>query len=271
MRIGATFLSAVIHAGVVAAGLFVIQAAPKDRSMSTMIPINLDLVTIGDVTDIMSVTEDAKIDEEAKTEEAEPVASATPVAPVVEEDSVALEPAAKPKKEEPKKQEAKPAPAKSARDELNSFLDDTLAGIQKNQPKPQGTASKSTNTTNQKPQLGANAQKRMQVTIEDAIRAQLVNNRCWTDHSDMADAPRLAATFRVWFSRSGKFAREPQLIDPTREPSGDPPLQVFVQLGRTALQKCNTIGWRVPEEYFQLPNQPAYIDIEMVPKVAAMR
>ena len=43
MRTGATFLSAIIHAGVIAGGLFVFQSEPSDVDASTMIVIPLEL------------------------------------------------------------------------------------------------------------------------------------------------------------------------------------------------------------------------------------
>ena len=172
-----------------------------------------------------------------------------------------------PKKDE-KKAEAKPAPAKDSRDELNSFVDGVLADVNNNKPKPKGSDAKAANITNEKPRMGAGEQRKMTASVTDYIRAQLVNNKCWTDHSDMADAGRLSTTIRVWFGRNGKFSRGYELQ--SREPSGDPQMQVFVAHARRALDMCNTIGWIVPEQYFQLP-QPAYIDITFVPQVGAMK
>lgn len=266
MRTGATFLSAIIHAGVIAGGLFVFQSEPSDVDASTMIVIPLELVTIGEKTDIAPVTEEAKIADEAKEEESEAVASAA-AAPAPEPESVVIE--EQPKKAEEKKTEAKPAPAKSREQEINSVLDGILAGVTKDTPKAARTAdAKAANTTKEAPRMGAGEQRKMVASITDYIRSQLVKNRCWTDHSDMADAQRLKTTIRVWFGPSGKFSRPYELQ--SREPSGDPPLQVFVQHARRALDMCNTIGWVVPPEYFKLP-QPQYIDITFVPQVGAMK
>jgi outer membrane biosynthesis protein TonB len=268
MRTGATLLSAIIHTGIVVAGLIAFTAEPAEIDTSTMISIPLELVTIGDVTDIAPVTEDAKIEDEAKPEEAEVVASAAPTPPPVQEDTVALDPAQKdPKKEEPKKQEAKPAPA-SRTEQINSVLDGILAGVTDDKPKKTGETSKATNIEKGQPRMGAGEQRKMVASVTDYIRAQLVNNRCWTDHSDMADAQRLHTTIRVWFGRNGKFSRAYELQ--SREPSGDPQMQVFVAHARRALDMCNTIGWIIPEQYFQLP-QPQYIDITFVPQVGSMK
>ena len=52
-------------------------------------------------------------------------------------------------------------------------------------------------------------------------------------------------------------------------PINDPPMQVFIQHARTALQKCNKLGWQVPPEYFKLEPAPYWIDLVFVPKVGA--
>lgn len=268
MRTGATLLSTIIHTGIVVAGLIAFQTEPEASDSSTMIMIPLELVTIGEVTDIAPVTDDAKIADEAKEEEAEAIATATPAPPPVTEDTIALDEAKKeePKKEEPKKAEAKPAPP-SSKEEFNSVLDGILAGVTSDKPtKPSAAPNKATNTTKDAPRMGAGEQRKMVASITDYIRAQLVNNRCWTDHSDMADAGRLSATIRVWFGRNNKFSRGYELQ--SREPSGDPQLQVFVQHARRALDMCNSIGWVIPEEYFRLP-QPQYVDITFVPKIGS--
>ena len=108
----------------------------------------------------------------------------------------------------------------------------------------------------------------MTASITDIITSQLRDKQCWADHSDMADAKRLTATYRVWFGRNGKFSKPPELIDPSRKPVNDGPLNTYIVHAERALNKCNTIGWYVPEDYFRLP-QPAYIDIEFLPSIGA--
>ena len=86
----------------------------------------------------------------------------------------------------------------------------------------------------------------------------------------MADAHRLRTVIRVRFGRNGRFLDEPQMIEPSRPPSNDQVLQVYIQHAFTALNKCNTIGFRVPPEYFE--TQPVqYIDLVFLPKIAAQR
>jgi outer membrane biosynthesis protein TonB len=141
MRTGATFLSAIIHAGFIAGGLFVFQAEPEAADSSTMITIPLELVTIGDVTDIAPVTKDAKIEDEAKEEEAEPAAAVAAAPPPPEPDSVVIADAEKPKKPEEKKAEVKPAPPKSNQQERSDFIDSLALGSAKPTPPKKSAAA----------------------------------------------------------------------------------------------------------------------------------
>lgn len=274
MRLSA-FFSLAVHAGVVTAGLFMgYDTMRPPEQASPMIIIPLELMTIGDVTDIAPVVEAKELEDEAAVEETEAYAAAAPAPPPVEEDTVNLdEPKPDPKKDEAhKKADAKPAPPKKTEDDFDTWLNQTLADNRKEAPKSApAPAGKTATTEKAPPHMGAGEMRRTQVTVTDYIRAQLINKRCWTDHSDMADAQRLTATFRVRFSASGKFAAEPELREPSREPFNDPPMQVYIQHARTALAKCNQLGWQIPPEYFKLQPAPYWIDLTFVPKVGAVQ
>lgn len=101
------------------------------------------------------------------------------------------------------------------------------------------------------------------------IRQHLIGNRCWSDHSDMPDARRLRAIFRVWIGQDGKFSRVPEMVYPTAAPVADAPMSEFVVLVLNALATCNELGWPVPENYFEPSKVPAWIDIEFLPKTSA--
>lgn len=262
----AAFFSLVAHAGVVLAGLISIPVATSSEVVSTpMVYIPIELVTIADTTNIAPVYE--QVEEEEAPAETETEAAPAPAAAAPEpEDTIAIDP---PKPEAPKppvKPQAKPTPpSKSLSSELNSIL----ADVAKDTPAPKRNTPNADPASGEKgaPRRGVGDMKRMTASITDYIRSQLIANRCWTDHSDMADARRLKATFRVWFGRNGKFSQAYQLVSPGREPAGDIPLQTFIAHGRRALDMCNKIGWVVPPEYFELP-QPQPIDIEFLPKIA---
>lgn len=260
------FLSFLVHAGVVVAGLMTVTSEQPQASAAQMIIVPIDLVTVDEMTDISAITArlDEKLAEEAKKEEAVTVAGAPPP----DEDTVSFEPPVDKPKEEIKKPEVKASPAPPAKD-FNSELDDILKGVDKAKPKPQSNAAGvAPASSNEAPRMGAGEKRRMVASIEDIIKSQLITKGCFADHSDMADAKRLRVTLRVWFGRTGKFSQKYELVSPAREPFNDPPLQAFLTHARRALDMCNNLGWQVPDEYFRLP-QPQYIDLTFVPKIGA--
>ncbi len=262
------FVSFLVHAGVVVAGLMVMPLEQPKNSVAQMIVVPVELVTIADMTNLTAVSamaEDKPIEEEVKAEESNPAAGAPPP----DEDSVSFEPLKEKPKEEIKKPDVKAAPAPPAKS-FNSELDDILSSVDKTKPKQQTNSAGVAPAASSKeaPRLSAGDKRRMTASIEDIIKSQLITNGCFADHSDMADAKRLRVTLRVWFGRNGKFSQTYKMISPTREPFNDPPLQAFIAHARRALDKCNNIGWQVPEDYFRLP-QPQYIDLEFVPKIGA--
>jgi len=264
------FLAFLAHAGVVVAGVITLSGEPMKAESTPMIYIPIDLVEIADSTNLTAVAPVPELTEESREQAMkENEAAPAPALPPPEEDTVSFnEPKEKPK--ETPKTEANPAPAKPARS-FNSELDDILASISKDPPRPRNnSANTAPAAADEAPRLGAGDRRRMTASVTDAIRSQLIANRCWADHSDMADARRLKATFRVAFSRNGKFSKRYQMIAPSREPTGDPPLQAFITHARRALDMCNNIGWVIPEEYFTRLGSPD-IDIEFLPKIGAMQ
>jgi outer membrane biosynthesis protein TonB len=262
------FLSFLLHAGAVLAGIMVIPVSEPAPVSTPMVYVPIELVTIDDTTNLTAVAAadtEAPREEDMKTEAATP-----PPPPPPDEDSVSFDEPKEKVKDPPKpKDNANPPPPKPAKS-FQDDLDDILKGVTKDKPKaPKNEAGAAPATAkDDTPRMSVGDRKRMTASITDIIRSQLISKGCWADHSDMADARRLKATFRVWFGRNGKFSQEAQLVSPGREPSGDPPLQTFVQHARRALSMCNQIGWLVPEEYFRLP-QPQYIDLEFLPKIGA--
>lgn len=264
------FVAFLAHAGVVVAGLIGLSAEPMESTSTPMIYVPIDLVTIDEMTNLSAVAPAPPTDESREAQEEENKAAPAPAAlPPPEEDAVTFEKPKEQPKDLPKKTEANPAPSKPAKS-FNSELDDILSSVNKDPPKQQNnSANTAPAAANEAPRLGAGDRRRMTASVEDVIRSQLISNGCWADHSDMADAKRLKATFRVWFGRNGKFAKRYEMISPAREPMGDPPLQAFVTHARRALDMCNNIGWMVPEEYFTRLQSP-YLDIEFLPKIGAM-
>ena len=96
MRLSA-FFSLAAHMGVVAAGLWAAQeTAYKPEPSTPMIVIPLELMTIGEVTDIAPVVAEAPKEEEAAAEEEVTETFSSAAAPKPEEDTVNLDAAPPP-------------------------------------------------------------------------------------------------------------------------------------------------------------------------------
>ena len=94
------FLSFLVHAGVVVAGLMVMPLEQPKASVAQMIVVPIELVTVAEMTNLTAVSamaEDKPLEEEVKAEESNPAAGAPPP----DEDSVSFEP---PPKEPPKEE-----------------------------------------------------------------------------------------------------------------------------------------------------------------------
>ena len=260
------FFSFLLHGGVVIATLLSMpQAEPLTVMTQHYVPIELvDMSDETNLTEIAAAME--KAEEEASLEE-ESKAAPAPAPPPVEEDAVSFDEPKEQPKQEPKKDPPKAAPAPSK--SLSSELDDILAGIEK-APKPSKSNSNvaPASAANEAPRMSVGDRRQMTATIIDILVSQLKDNRCWADHSDMANAKRLRATFRIAFGRNGKFSMQPELVSPTRKPANDPPLNTFIVHAERALSMCNQKGWIVPEAYFRLP-EPRTIDLEFLPKIGA--
>jgi hypothetical protein len=114
--------------------------------------------------------------------------------------------------------------------------------------------------------LSTAEKKQLSVEIIVAVKAQLMENHCWADHSDMPEARRLSVTIRIWLGPDGHFRAPPQLVNPEQEPLNDRPMQVFLAHARRALDVCNIIGWKLPDRSAELLPEN-YIDLMFVPKV----
>jgi len=247
---------------------FVANAWKTEATPMIILPV--ELVDIDELTNITPVTEKAKEAEKPEETKTEPTPAPAAPAPAPEpaEEILPSETPLPPKKEpEKKKEEPKP------KEDFQSALKGILSSVEKDKPKEQRTATNEraaniSNVQDQAPRKGAGDMKRMTASMAAIIASQLVSKGCWTDQSDMADARRLRTVIAVKFGRDGHFSAEPRLVEPAREVSGDPPLQVYIQRARTALTKCNQMGFQIPEQYFEY--QPVQsIEIEFLPGMGA--
>jgi hypothetical protein len=144
---------------------------------------------------------------------------------------------------------------------LAEKLEDLLSGV-RNSPEVRTPGTQGANPVQDVPNT---------VMFAQAIGSQLISNRCWTDHSDMADAHRLRAVINIRLGRNGRFLDEPKLVEPARPPANDPAMQAYIQETFMALNKCNAIGFKIPPEYFELPPASQEILLVFLPKVTAPR
>ena len=89
------------------------------------------------------------------------------------------------------------------------------------------------------------------VRPERVLLDQLVANGCWQE-SDLPDAEPMRTMIRVKFGRDGHLSEPPLLVEPQEMPRDGSPLGAFVRRAFRALEKCNAIGFRVPDEYFSM-------------------
>lgn len=254
MRLGGP-LSLILHAAFAIGGVTV---APALVTKSEPVPMfDIELVSISEVTNLRpAAAEEVVEEEEVKPEE-------PPPAPEPEEEIPIPEEAAPPPppKEEPKP-EPKPEPKKEPDfdDELKKLLaaaNSTPAPSKKEESKPKNPFD----PKNRRP--GAGAGTADTVTIEHYIMRQILDNGCWSKQTGLADAQTMTATIRVRFGRDGRFSEEPKLIEPSRMPSGGPYL-VYVTRAFSGLNKCNSLGFKVPPEYFTAMKSPT-IDLRFQP------
>lgn len=269
MRVGAPF-SVALHLGLAAAGMIVAPTLASEPAPMVILPV--ELLEISDSTNVAPVAElpdpEELLEEESTPEEAPAPAAAPEPEP---EEALPAE-VLPPKLPDPKAEaEPKPKPAPPKPDKKESF-EDSLDSILKSVDKPKGKAAPSENRSTTKlsevadaaPRRGVGDNSRMTMTVADFIRHQLQSKGCWNDQSDMPDARRLRATFRIRFGRNMRFLGDPELIEPARSPAGDQPMQIFIQRAQRALDVCNEKGFQVPPQYYETsPAQP--IEIVFLP------
>jgi outer membrane biosynthesis protein TonB len=265
MRIGGGLISVILHIAFAMAGMIAAPYLVTEPSRMLIIPLDLE---VADTTNLKPIARDVSEEEvDAPQPKVESFAQATPPPPEAAE---ILPDETKPdtKKEEPKKPEAAPTPPKPPEKEKTPTLSSILKGIDRTAAAPRpgsGTTKPSFNNVDDAgaPRDGTGNRRQDSATIADQIMSQLLARNCWGDQDDMADARRLKAVIGVQFNRDGHI-RSMKLVDPSSEPTNDPPLQVFLQRARIALNKCNTLGFQVPEAYFQY-NPPLIIEIDFRP------
>lgn len=275
MRLTGLLLSVGMHLAIVLA--ITLKLVPEfvrtDAPVMEILPI--ELMTLADTTNLTPVAEKGPLDNEDKAidapkEEFTP-AEAAPAA--VAEEAVAVpDPAAKP---EPKPTPTpaptptpkatpsnKPADTKTAdakpKAPPTKTLNQILADARARAATTGGSQDQNAKTSSEAPRRGIGNQQTNTATLAQFVFQEMVNRNCWRDSSDMPDASRLAAVIRITFKRGGMFDGEPTLVQPSRPPTNDIPLQTFISRTFAALKRCEPFQ-TIPQQYY---DNPQYIDAE---------
>ncbi|MEZ5937762.1 MAG: hypothetical protein R3C52_06030 [Hyphomonadaceae bacterium] len=269
MRVGAPFLSLTLHLAVVLAGVeFASQAASRESTPMVLLPV--ELLAIDDTTNVAPVAAEEP-EPEAEIEQSEPAMPEETASPEPAPAEAEPEPTPVPDAEIETPTEVKPAePKPASKPAKEPSFEDSLAGIlqsvEKTQPKTapgdRKTAADIRSVEDAAPRRGVGDKTRMTISSGDFIRDQLLRRGCWADMDDMPDARRLRAVIRVRFERNGRLLGSPELVEPTRPPVGNPPLQVFIQRAFSALNKCSP--YTLPPGYTD-KSPPQWIDIDFRP------
>jgi outer membrane biosynthesis protein TonB len=253
------FPSLALHIGAIAVFLPAISDAWQSEAPPMMI-LPVELLEIADTTNMTAASEAVK--EEEEPEVAPTPAEAAPPPPPPEPEEEILPTEEPPPKKQP--EQKKPEP-KQEKQDFESALKDLVRSAQDApSPAPKKAAPDASAASEGAPRMNAGDRRRMTMTVGDAILQQLIAKGCWNSQADMADARRLRAVIAIRFGRDGRFLAEPRLVEPTREPSNDPPLQVYIQRARSGLAKCNQMGFQVPEQYFEV-QPPQTIELDFRP------
>lgn len=97
---------------------------------------------------------------------------------------------------------------------------------------------------------GAGERRGDTTSVVAMIQSQM--NICWDDVDDLPNPERLNVTIRMTLNRDGTLKRDAKLINPSRPPIGDRPMQVAIERALRAARKC--APYRLPEEaldYYQ--------------------
>jgi outer membrane biosynthesis protein TonB len=239
-----------LHAAIVAATFFSWPHTLKIASESPPV-VPVDLVTIGETTNIRAATAPAP-EPEAVT----PPPPQTPAPQPVEPPPVSepapqvseAEPAPEPVPSSPKPvatppppvPKIKPAPAKPEAPKKKFDINNIAALLDKNAK----AAPKSTQTANET-RRGIGAQNAMTMDLVDALRNQIA--QCWSPPVAAPDPARLIVTLDVFLNPDGSVARPPQLSADSA--SGDSYKRAAADAARRAIYTC--APYKLPADRYQ--------------------
>lgn len=249
---GSALLSAMLHAGALAAALFVWpNLAPPLVLPSDIVPVDLE---IADETNVMPQEQAPEpVPEPEKPVEPDVPATEmsmaeTPPPPAPEEPELAIEEKPEPPKPEPP---PKPKPEKPKESKKREEFDiDRIASlVDKLDEKPPSADERAgIKPTASRTLKGAGAQTAMTASEIDAFKSQL--SKCWKVDPGTPDPAALVFRLRIFLNQDGTVASAPELID--KGGLGDPYFRAAVDSAKRAVQMCSP--FQLPPEKFETWN-----------------
>ena len=234
------FGSAALHAAVIAATLFTWQHSLQIADESPPV-VPVDLVTIGEKTNIAPVAPKEDFTPKDETPVTAPTVDQTtppPVqmaAPDVEE---APPPETAPSERLPKsvpppvvpKQRPRPAPDQTKQ---KFDVNNILALLNKQQP----AASNARGKTGARPHAGIGDQNAMTMDLVDALRNQIA--QCWSPPVGAPHPEDLIVSFELFLNPDGSVAQPPQLAAQSRAAAAASPyVRAAAEAARRAIYTC---------------------------------
>ncbi|MEM5515842.1 hypothetical protein WNY37_02700 [Henriciella sp. AS95] len=274
--------SLLLHAAVIGAGYIAWPYVGADVLEEEFVVVPVDLVDLGEITNVAPVREQPEEVEPEEEPEPEPVEEEEPEDPVEEEpderdipeDDIATsseqsapeeteddvvpdleqepeeEPEPEPEEPEPEKPKApNPTPKRNPLDDFLNDADSTFESERETKrrtdpPKQEQTEIKDI-TPAQEPRKGAGERSANTVRIEQMLYNQIL--LCWDGVDDQPEPGRLNVQMRAQLDAEGNLI-DVELVRPTRAPIGDRSMALAIERALRAVRKCQP--YRLPRDEY---------------------
>ncbi|WP_370236527.1 MULTISPECIES: hypothetical protein [Henriciella] len=276
--------SLLLHAAVIGAGYIVWPYVGADVLEEEFVIVPVDLVDLGEITNVAPVREQPEETEPEEEPEPEPVEEEEPEDPVEEEpderdlpeDDIATaaeqsapeeaeddivpdldkepEEEAEPEPEQPKPQQPKPPNPTPKRNPLDDFLNDADSTFESERETKRRTDPPKQEQTkipdvkpNQEARKGAGERTANTVRIEQLLYNQIYP--CWDGVADQPEPKRLNVQMRAELDAEGNLI-DIELVRPSRAPIGDRSMSLAIERALRAVRKCQP--YRLPRDDYEL-------------------
>ncbi len=276
--------SLLLHAAVIGAGYIVWPYVGADVLEEEFVIVPVDLVDLGEITNVAPVREQPEETEPEEEPEPEPVEEEEPEDPVEEEpderdlpeDDIATaaeqsapeeaeddivpdldkepEEEAEPEPEQPKPQQPKPPNPTPKRNPLDDFLNDADSTFESERETKRRTDPPKQEQTkipdvkpNQEARKGAGERTANTVRIEQLLYNQIYP--CWDGVGDQPEPKRLNVQMRAELDAEGNLI-DIELVRPSRAPIGDRSMSLAIERALRAVRKCQP--YRLPRDDYEL-------------------